>query len=159
LQPCLSGFGDDSAGFITGLNAATLVRAAVWEYVYSFENLTQFLGRLARVRGQSGICSFITYPGAWAQHNRGGKDSMEVFRALSSSSPLDAIVYSALHTDAAVDPIPRQLQSIAALKAAVAGTKWCVQLLIRAHLEVSGSHNLQVPGASSKRSGMHCVWA
>ena len=112
------------AGFITGLNSASLLRAAVWEFVYSFEDLTQFLGRLARVRGQSGTCSFITWEAAIRKYSRGARDSVEVSAALSATTPLDTIVYSALHTDSVDLSVPQQLQSISALKLAVAGTKW-----------------------------------
>ena len=43
---------NERVGFITGLNSPSLLRAVVWEFVYSFENIVQFAGRLARVEAR-----------------------------------------------------------------------------------------------------------
>mgnify|MGYP000586618135 CR=1 FL=1 len=114
-----------SAGFITGLNSPSLLKAVVWEYVYSFESLVQFMGRLARVRGQTGSCDFITWDETIHYYNKADKDSLEISRALSSDEHLHDRVIKTLHTDATVQTLPAQpKQTLAQLKAAVAGLKW-----------------------------------
>lgn len=60
-----------TTAFITGLNAVQLHSSVVWQFAYSFENLTQFLGRLARRRGTDGTCTFITYPQALQAYQKG----------------------------------------------------------------------------------------
>ena len=60
-----------TTAFITGLNAMQLNSSVVWQFAYSFENLTQFLGRLARRRGTGGTCTFITYPQALQAYQKG----------------------------------------------------------------------------------------
>ena len=60
-----------TTAFITGLNAMQLYSSVVWQFAYSFENLTQFLGRLARRRGTDGTCTFITYPQALQAYQKG----------------------------------------------------------------------------------------
>jgi hypothetical protein len=104
----------------------------VWEFVYSFENLAQFMGRLARVRGQSGVCIFITYTDAVRQYNKGDRDTLEVARALQSQTSLDKLVYAALHSDAAVQHAsqPLRLHTLSELKLAVAGTKWYARMML-----------------------------
>ena len=104
----------------------------MWEFVYSFENLAQFMGRLARVRGQSGVCSFVTFTDALRQYNKGDRDTLEVAKALQSQTPLDKLVYAALHSDAAVQQAsqPPRLHTLAELKRAVAGTKWYAGMML-----------------------------
>jgi superfamily II DNA helicase RecQ len=60
-----------TTAFITGLNAMQLHSSVVWQFAYTFENLTQFLGRLARRRGTCGTCTFITYPQALQAYQKG----------------------------------------------------------------------------------------
>jgi hypothetical protein len=104
----------------------------VWEFVYSFENLAQFMGRLARVRGQSGVCVFITFKDALRHYNKGDRDTLEVAKALQSQTPLDKLVYAALHSDAAVQQAsqPPRLGTLTELKRAVAGTKWYAGMML-----------------------------
>jgi hypothetical protein len=77
---------NERVGFITGLNSPSLLRAVVWEFVYSFENIVQFAGRLARVRGQTGTCTFVTWEDAIQQYSKGDRDSLEVASALRLKS-------------------------------------------------------------------------
>ena len=114
-----------TAGFITGLNSPSLFKAVVWEFVYSFESLVQFVGRLARVRGQNGSCIFITWDEAIRCYSKGDKDSLETSRALNSDVNFHDLVMRTLHTDAVSQALPAQpQQTLAHLKAAVAGLKW-----------------------------------
>jgi|LakMenEpi03Aug12_release.lakeMendotaPanAssembly.Ray.scaffolds.fasta_scaffold23250_2 hypothetical protein len=117
---------NERVGFITGLNSPSLLRAVVWEFVYSFENIVQFAGRLARVRGQTGTCTFVTWEDAIQQYSKGDRDSLEVASALRDSSPLQEIISTKLHLDPAIpSQIPAQpQQTLATLKAAIAGVKW-----------------------------------
>ena len=113
------------AGFITGMNAPNLTRAVIWGFVYSFEVMTQFMGRLARVPGQSGTCSFITFPDAVSMFSRNTSDSKEIASALHSKVELDNITFNTLHHDSTVDS-EQPLGSVPSLKdlrVAVAGTK------------------------------------
>jgi len=83
------------------------------------------MGRLARVPGQSGTCSFITFPDALSMFSRGTSDSQEIARALHSQAALDHIAFNTLHLDANVDS-DQPLVSVPTLKdlrIAVAGTK------------------------------------
>lgn len=107
------------------MNAPNLTRSVIWGFVYSFEVMTQFMGRLARVPGQSGTCSFITFPDALSMFSRGTSDSQEIARALHSQAALDHIAFNTLHLDANVDS-DQPLVSVPTLKdlrIAVAGTK------------------------------------
>jgi hypothetical protein len=84
------------------------------------------MGRVARVRGQAGSCSFITWDAAIQQYNRGDRDSLEVVRALNSNLMLHDIVMKSLHKDRDIPvhyalPAQKTLQD---LKEAVAGVKW-----------------------------------
>jgi len=56
-----------TTAFITGLNAVQLRCSVIWQFAYTFESITQFMGRLARERGAGGRCTFITYPEAIIQ--------------------------------------------------------------------------------------------
>jgi hypothetical protein len=113
------------AGFITGLNSPSLFKAVVWEFVYSFESLVQFVGRLARVRGQKGSCTFITWDEAINCYSKGDADSLEISRALNSDANFHDLVMRTLHTDAARGALSVQpQQTLAQLKAAVSGLKW-----------------------------------
>lgn len=91
------------------------------------------MGRLARVRGQSGVCVFITFKDALRQYNKGDRDTLEVAKALQSQTPLDKLVYAALHSDAAVQQAsqPPRLGTLTELKRAVAGTKWYAGMMLQ----------------------------
>lgn len=106
----------------------------MWEYAYSFEALVQFMGRLARVQGQSGICSFITWDDAISQHCRGDNKSKEVAAALRNESPFDNIVYGTIDTDPARVSVsfaerPQPVHTLSALRLTVRGVQWYVCLL------------------------------
>jgi hypothetical protein len=122
---------DDGAGFITGLNSPNLTRAVVWEFVYSFETLIQFMGRLARLQGQTGTCSFVTYPAAISSYNRNDSNSIEIAAALRSTLALDSIAFKSIHSDGAGirsglgQPAIEHQHELKDLRTAVAGTKWC----------------------------------
>lgn len=60
-----------TTAFITGLNALQLQTSCVWQFAYSFETVTQYMGRLARRRGTHGTCTFITYPQAIQAYQKG----------------------------------------------------------------------------------------
>jgi len=60
-----------TTAFITGLNATQLHCSVIWQFAYTFESLTQFMGRLARKRGTDGLCTFITYPEAIQSYHKG----------------------------------------------------------------------------------------
>jgi superfamily II DNA helicase RecQ len=60
-----------TTAFITGLNAFQLHNSVIWQFAYSFESVTQFMGRLARKRGTVGTCTFITYPQAIQAYQKG----------------------------------------------------------------------------------------
>ena len=94
--------------------------------MYSFENLVQFAGRLARVRGQTGTCTFVTWEDAIRQYSKGDRDSLEVAGALREVGSLQDTVVTKLHMDSAIPSmIPAQpQQTLAQLKAAIAGVKW-----------------------------------
>jgi hypothetical protein len=99
----------------------------VWEYAYSFENLIQFMGRLARVQGQTGVCSFITWNDAISQYCKGDKNSNEVARAVRNDSPFDKIVYNTLDTDPALEMPGERAQpqqTLPALRVTVKGVRW-----------------------------------
>ncbi len=97
------------------MNAPNLTRSVIWGFVYSFEVMTQFMGRLARVPGQSGTCSFITFPEALSMFKRGTSDSEEIASALHSQVALDHIAFNTLHLDANVDS-DQPLVSVPTLK-------------------------------------------
>lgn len=121
---------DEDAGFITGLNSPNLTRTVVWEFVYSFETLIQFMGRLARVQGQSGTCSFVTYPAAISSYIRNDSNSNEIAGALRSTSALDSIAFKAVHSDGAgIRTATEHQHELKDLKMAVAGTKWCQEIV------------------------------
>jgi len=60
-----------TTAFITGLNAGQLRCSVIWQFAYTFESITQFMGRLARERGTDGRCTFITYPEAIQNYQKG----------------------------------------------------------------------------------------
>lgn len=118
---------NQTTGFITGLNCPSLFRSVVWEFAYSFESIIQFMGRLARVQGQRGTCSFITWDDAISFYCKGDKNSSEVARALRNESPFDKIVYNTLDKDSAVELAAagsHPVHSLISLRAAVRGVLW-----------------------------------
>ena len=68
-----------TTAFITGLNAMQLHRSVIWQFAYTFETITQFMGRLARRRGNFGTCTFITYPQAIQAYMKGEHDSERMY--------------------------------------------------------------------------------
>ena len=142
-----------TTAFITGLNAMQLHNSVVWQFAYSFENLTQFMGRLARKRGTEGTCTFITYPqaihsfqkgkGSISQNSNcvsdmydhkcaGDACSKEMANALQSDMMLEDIVMHALHNDnRPLSELYFQPPGIGALRQAVADLKWCESVASR----------------------------
>lgn len=143
-----------TTAFITGLNAMQLRRSVIWQFAYTFESITQFMGRLARERGTDGCCTFITYPEAIQSYQKGelgsgllpgycvfvsfdswlsgDSCSKEIARALQSDSMLEDIVMDTLHSDnGPIHGIIHQPTSIQSLKQAVADLKWCENVASR----------------------------
>jgi len=141
-----------TTAFITGLNALQLHSSCVWQFAYSFETVTQFMGRLARRRGTRGACTFITYPQAIQAYQKGRNPdrkflshlymlkpvfsgdacSKEMANALQSDLMLESIVMNTLHGDNG--PMTGQcLQQpgVEAIKQAVADLKWCEDVASR----------------------------